>query len=234
MDLFSQLDNAKNQASIADSLGEEWARFLPCRDMEYFPELMSKVHKEYEDHVCYPPYTQIFRIFHDMKPKDIRVVILGQDPYHNGNANGYAFACANIISPSLKNIVEAIRKDVGKDKPSDNSDMSLKYLVDQGVMLLNTSLSVQAGQPNSHKYLGWRYFTGDVIRSLNKLNNIIWLLWGTDAKSLSNNITNSNHTVMIGTHPASAAHNATIWSCDHFSKTNKILIDRGQEPIKWF
>lgn len=180
----------------------------------------------------YPERENVFRIFRRLLPKHIKVVILGQDPYHNGNANGFAFGCNNDISPSLNIITKSILKNY-KGEHNKKFKRDLEYLVEQGVFLCNTRLTVDQGTPMSHSGIGWEQFTREWILSLQTHQNIVWMLWGSEAKKFKKFITNKSHLVLEHTHPAYAAHTNTAWNCTHFQTCNNYLESKNQKSIKW-
>lgn len=184
------------------------------------------------NHTIYPKRNETFRIYRDCPIDKVRVVIIGQDPYFNGNANGYAFGCKNEISPSLKQIIHSISKTCPKTEIK--KDIGLSYLVEQGVFLLNTILTVREGQPLSHENIGWQNFTRDTIKLINKQDrNIVWLLWGGKAKYNRHLITNPKHSVYEDIHPVSATYEGEEWMSSTFQQTNEFFRNENQEEIKW-
>lgn len=208
-------------------LGEEFEK-------DYFKEIINKVDLEYNKHRIYPAKNKIFSCFKLTSFKDVKVVILGQDPYHGeGQAHGLCFSVMPGVQtpPSLMNIYKEIVNDVGGFVP-DNG-----YLVPwakQGVLLLNTVLTVKEGCPNSHRSLGWEEFTDAVIKKLNESDNkIVFLLWGNNAKLKANLIDTHKHTILYATHPSPLSATHGFFGCKHFSKTNEILKENGRTPINW-
>ena len=195
---------------------------------------------EYSQYECYPPKNEIFRgIFSIPSPEDVKVVILGQDPYHEpGQANGMAFSvrteCPN--PPSLQNIIKEICNEYGvgieENPPLFHGD--LEYLAKQGVLLLNTTLSVRRGQANSHSECGWQIFTDHIIQYLDMLNKpIVFMLWGKYAQSKSYLITGSNAKVLRTSHPSPFSANRGFLGCNHFVQCNEFLKANGLKPIDW-
>lgn len=213
----------------------DWDKVLKDEfDQEYFKEIISKVEEEYNKHRVYPAKNKIFSCFKLTPFKDVKVVILGQDPYHGeGQAHGLCFSVMPGVPtpPSLVNIYKEIVSDVGGFIP-DNG-----YLVPwakQGVLLLNTVLTVQEGCPNSHRSLGWERFTDAVIKKLNDSDHkIVFLLWGNNAKLKADLIDTNKHNILYATHPSPLSASHGFFGCKHFSKTNEILTQNGLKPIKW-
>ncbi|MGY0399951.1 MAG: uracil-DNA glycosylase [Ostreibacterium sp.] len=183
--------------------------------------------------IVYPPAKDIFSAFTHTAFSEVKVVILGQDPYHGaGQANGLAFSVNpdTTIPPSLVNIYKEISDDIGAIPPK-NGDLS--HWAKQGVLLLNTVLTVEANQANSHRRQGWEAFTDGVIESLNFAEqHIVFLLWGKPAQSKTLLI-DKRHTVLMAPHPSPLSAYRGFFGCQHFSKTNQTLIDHEQEPICW-
>lgn len=203
-------------------------------DKAYFQTIIDKVEREYATHKIYPAENKIFSAFKLTPFKDVKVVIIGQDPYHGeGQAHGLCFSVMPGIQtpPSLVNIFKEIADDIGGYVP-DNG-----YLVPwakQGVLLLNSVLTVREGQPNSHRPLGWEEFTDAVIKSLNKKDNkIVFLLWGNNAKQKASLIDQSKHFVLTASHPSPLSAYNGFFGCKHFSKTNELLEQSGQKAINW-
>ena len=180
----------------------------------------------------YPKTKDIFKALQLTPFENIKVVILGQDPYHDGNATGVAFACKKSVSPSLKQIWNSIKKDSIKEL--ENVNPNLEHLVQQGVLLVNTILTVEEGIPLSHKRLNWEHFIEYVLNELNNnRKNIVYMLWGSQAKAYSKYINSENNLILTETHPVYAAYNNKEWNCTHFSQCNKYLKEHNIEPIKW-
>ena len=200
----------------------------------YFEQLVRFLHGEKAaGKVIYPPGSQIFRAF-ELTPVDqVKVVILGQDPYHGpGQAMGLSFSVPDGVPapPSLRNIFQEVETDLGirmSGRPN------LEKWARQGVLLLNAVLTVQAGQPTSHSRAGWQEFTDAVIRYLSEhREGIVFLLWGRFAAEKAALIDSSRHHVLLAAHPSPLARGA-FFGCRHFSKTNQILVSEGKTPIDW-
>ena len=200
----------------------------------YFASLVRFLHQEKAaGKVIYPPGGEIFRAF-DLTPVDqVKVVILGQDPYHGpGQAMGLSFSVRDGIPapPSLKNIFKEIEDDMGVRM---SGSTNLEKWARQGVLLLNSVLTVQAGIPTSHGNIGWQEFTDAVIKYLSaNRSGIVFLLWGRYAADKASLIDSTKHHVLIAAHPSPLARGA-FFGCKHFSKTNSILAAEGKEPIDW-
>ena len=204
-------------------------------DKPYFEALTQFVKSEYANHECFPPGNQIFNAFNHCHPEDLKVVIIGQDPYHgHGQANGLCFSVNDGVQhpPSLVNIFKEASNDLGKPYPESGNLMSW---VDQGVLLLNSTLTVRAHQAGSHQSKGWEYFTDAVIKKINSTKTgIIFLLWGGFAKKKSKLINTSKHFILTSGHPSPLSANRGYWFGNkHFSKVNKILIAQDKLPINW-
>lgn len=215
---------------------ESWKQILKSEfDKPYFQGLVEFLHKEKrENKTIYPPGPKIFRAF-DLTPFDkVRVVILGQDPYHGaGQAEGLSFSVPKGIKipPSLQNIYKEIKSDTGID--TTGRDGSLIHWAEQGVFLLNAVLTVRASEPTSHSNIGWTQFTDSVIKAISdNKEGVIFLLWGNYAKSKKDLIDTSRHHILLAAHPSPLARGA-FFGCRHFSKTNEILLQRGEQPINW-
>lgn len=200
----------------------------------YFLQLIDFVKQEYSTHTVYPPGKEIFRAFDTCRFDEVRVVILGQDPYHGaGQANGMCFSVRDGISfpPSLGNIFKEIQSDVGKPIPASGD---LERWARQGVLLLNATLTVRASLAGSHQNKGWEIFTDAVIQKLSsEKSNIVFLLWGAYAQKKGALIDRQKHEVLMCPHPSPlSAHNGFL-GCRHFSKTNAFLKQKGLTEIDW-
>ena len=214
---------------------ESWKQVLaPEFEKPYFQELARQLHEEKRaGRVIYPPGPLIFNAF-NLTPFDkVKVVILGQDPYHGpGQAEGLSFSVPHGIPlpPSLVNIYKEIETDLGVRLHKDGS---LRGWAEQGVFLLNAILTVRAGQPTSHSRIGWAEFTDAVIRTLSEQRKgLVFLLWGNFARSKRDLIDTSRHTVLEAPHPSPLARGA-FFGCKHFSKANQVLLSEGLQPIDW-
>lgn len=210
-----------------DVLGEEFNK-------DYYKKLRTVLINEYNTHTIYPDKYDIFNALHYTDFKDVKVVILGQDPYHGPNqAHGLSFSVKPGIPapPSLKNIFKELHDDIGCYIPNNGY---LKKWADQGVLLLNTVLTVRAGNANSHKGLGWEYFTDNVIYSLNNSERpIVFILWGNNAISKKKLITNPNHYIIQSVHPSPLSASRGFFGSKPFSKANEFLKSTGQDEIDW-
>ena len=203
------------------------------KNKAYFIELLNKVNDLYEEKTIYPPKKDVFNAF-KLSYKDVKVVILGQDPYHGeGEAHGFAFSCLKTpIPPSLKNIYKELKDDLGIEK--DMKDGNLFPWVKQGIMLLNTGLTVEKDKPNSHKDLGWHTFTDEVIKKLNdRKDPVVFILWGNNARDKKKLITNERHLVIESAHPSPFSARNGFFGSKPFSKTNDFLIKNNKQPINW-
>lgn len=213
-----------------------WKEVLSSEfDKPYFAGLAAALHAEKARGITiYPPGGKIFNAFALTPFNQVRVVILGQDPYHNpGQAEGLSFSVPSGVPlpPSLKNIYKEISDDIGVDM--SRKDGSLRGWAEQGVFLLNAILTVRAGEAASHSRLGWQTFTDAVIQTLSeRRNGIVFLLWGNFARSKKALIDTSRHYVLEAAHPSPLAGGA-FFGCRHFSKTNQILINNALQPIDW-
>lgn len=200
---------------------------------DYFKNLLKEVSSLYEQKIIYPPKKDVFNAFR-LSYKDIKVVILGQDPYHGeGEAHGFAFSCLkNPIPPSLKNIYKELYDDLGIQK--NLLDGNLMPWVRQGVMLLNTGLTVEKDKPNSHKDLDWHIFTDEVIKKLNERDKpIVFILWGNNARAKKQFITNPKHLVIESAHPSPFSARNGFFGSRPFSRTNNFLEKNGINKINW-
>ncbi len=201
----------------------------------YFKELAEFVKQEYSSHTCFPPGKHIFSAFDYSTFDKTKAVIIGQDPYHGPNqANGLCFSVKDgiPIPPSLKNIFEEIKNDLGNPIPTTGD---LSRWAEQGVLLLNATLTVRAHQAGSHQGKGWEQFTDEVIRTLSEeKEGIVFLLWGGFAKKKTKLIDTNKHHVLTSGHPSPLSANRGYWfGNEHFSKTNSILQQSGRSPINW-
>ena len=214
---------------------QSWHELLKAEfEKPYFASLAARLHEEKDAGIkIYPPGGMIFRAF-DLCPVDkLKVVIIGQDPYHGeGQAMGLSFSVPENITapPSLKNIFKEISSDLGI---SMSGKPDLSSWAEQGVLMLNAILTVRAGQPTSHSNIGWETFTDAVIRSISEqCEGVVFLLWGNFARSKAALIDRNRHHILEAAHPSPLARGA-FFGCKHFSKTNKILISEGKKPIDW-
>lgn len=216
-------------------LGNNWDNILKDEfKKEYYCNLREFLKNEYQNYQIFPSMYQIFNALKYTDYYDTKVVIIGQDPYHEeGQAHGLAFSVLENVKfpPSLLNIFKELKDDLGYNIPSSGD---LTKWANQGVLLLNTVLTVREHQANSHKNKGWENFTTAVIKELNKRNDpIIFVLWGNDAKKKAEFITNPNHIILKAAHPSPLSAYNGFFGCHHFSKINQILISLKKEPINW-
>lgn len=211
-----------------------WTEILaPIKNTEYFTTLWEKVKEEYQTTKCFPPKNQIFRAIELTPFEEVKVVIIGQDPYHNDNqANGLCFSVSDKVTapPSLKNIFKELEDDLGIKKTSNELEMWAK----QGVLLLNATLTVRAHEANSHKDLGWEKFTDFIIKEISdKKENVVFVLWGAFAQKKAGLIDASKHFVIQSAHPSPFSVHKGFFGSRPFSKINQFLQEKGKEPINW-
>lgn len=200
----------------------------------YYKELYNFVKKEYSSTIIYPPSDEIFNAFHFTPLSKVKVLLLGQDPYHNVNqAHGLSFSVkpGQDIPPSLQNIYKELNDDLGCYIPNNGY---LKKWAEQGVLLLNTVLTVRAHQANSHKGYGWEKFTDAVINAINEQDRpIVYFLWGAPAQKKLPMLTNTKHLILTAPHPSPLSAYRGFFGCKHFSQCNDFLVQNGIEPIDW-
>lgn len=216
-------------------LGNDWDSILADEfEKPYYKELRAFLKAEYSSRPIYPHMNDIFNALRCSSFENTRVVIIGQDPYHGaGQAHGMCFSVKKGVEPppSLKNIFKELHSDVGFNIPNHGE---LTAWAEQGVLLLNTVLTVREGAPNSHKGKGWEQFTDRVISELNKKSTpVVFLLWGANAKNKAKIITNPLHKKLETVHPSPLSAYGGFFGCRHFSRCNEILISSGQKPINW-
>ena len=219
--------NVKIEESWRVELADEW-------DKPYFKRLVDFVHDEYKQFQVFPPGRKIFAAF-DVTPFDkVKVVIIGQDPYHDvGQANGMCFSVGDGVPfpPSLVNIFKEIHDDLGKPIPTSGD---LTRWARQGVLLLNSTLTVRAHSAGSHQNRGWEEFTDEVILHLaSKRDNLVFILWGAYAIKKGAFIDRSRHLVLTSPHPSPLSAHRGFFGNKHFSRTNEYLVAHGKEPIDW-
>lgn len=221
------------------NIDNDWKTFFQEKSTKpYFNDLMQRVSDEYNAHTCFPPQEKIFNAFSMTNLSDVKVVILGQDPYHNdGQAQGLSFSVPNgyTIPPSLKNIAKELKSEYEYDCIDVvNKQGDLTGWAKQGVLLLNTTLTVQAHEPNSHSKIGWTTFTDDVIKELNNQEqSIVFLLWGAHAQSKAELITNPQHLVLQSAHPSPFSARKGFFGNNHFVEANDWLKKHGRDTINW-
>ena len=219
--------NVRIDPTWREALADQW-------NMPYFESLTDFVRERYRTATVYPPASKIFAAF-DACPFDkVKVVILGQDPYHGpGQANGFCFSVSPGVAmpPSLINIFKEIESDLGKPMPADGN---LERWASQGVLLLNATLTVRAHQANSHRGIGWEQFTDAAIRKLNEEDRpIVFILWGRPAQMKKAMLTNPNHLILEAPHPSPLSAYRGFFGSRPFSQTNAFLQAHGIEPIDW-
>ena len=213
----------------------QWLEALkPEFKKEYYKELFQKVGQEYQERKIFPAPDDIFNAFHFTPLDEVKVVILGQDPYHNdGQAHGLCFSVKKDVEipPSLVNIYQELHDDLGCEIPNHGY---LEKWARQGVLMLNTVLTVRAHQANSHRGIGWEQFTDAAIRVLNEQDRpIVFLLWGRPAQMKKSMLNNPKHLILEAPHPSPLSAYRGFFGCRHFSKTNEFLAANGVTPIDW-
>ena len=200
----------------------------------YYRDLYQKVNEEYQTQTIYPSSDDLFNAFHFTPLSQVKVAILGQDPYHGeGQAHGLCFSVKKgvEIPPSLVNIYKELHDDLGCSIPEHGY---LKKWADQGVLLLNTVLTVRAHQANSHRGIGWEEFTDAAIKILNEQDRpMVFMLWGSPARAKKAMLTNPKHLILEAPHPSPLSAYRGFFGCRHFSKCNAFLIKNGLDPIDW-
>ena len=216
-------------------IDESWRQVLqPEFDKPYFELLTNFVRRAYQTTQCFPPAGQIFRAF-DLCPFDkVRVVIIGQDPYHDVNqAHGLCFSVQDGVPapPSLVNIYKELNRDLGNPIPTSGN---LTHWAEQGVLLLNATLTVEAHKAGSHQGKGWEELTDAAIKALNnQRSNIVFMLWGSYAQRKGQFIDRRKHLVLTAVHPSPLSAYRGFIGCGHFSQANNYLLQHGQSPIAW-
>ncbi len=216
-------------------LEPEWLEVLqPEFNKPYFTELKSFLLDEKRTYKVFPPGNRIFAAFDHTPFSKVKVVILGQDPYHNdGQAHGLCFSVPDgvTIPPSLVNIYKELNSDLGVPIPRSGN---LEKWAKQGVLLLNATLTVRAYQAGSHQKRGWENFTDEVIRQLSaRHSGLVFILWGSYAQAKESMIDTSKHYILKAVHPSPLSVYRGFFGCRHFSKTNELLAGAGKEPIEW-
>jgi len=216
----------------------DWSGFLQSElQQPYMLQTLDYVTKRREEGVAvYPPEQQVFNAFDATELKNIRVVILGQDPYHGeGQAHGLCFSVlpeVKKLPPSLKNMYKELATDIAGFTIPEHG--YLQSWAEQGVFLLNTVLTVEQGQAHSHKHLGWEQFTDNVIAHINEhCEGVVFILWGAHAQKKGKSINSARHHILKGPHPSPLSAHRGFFGCQHFSKTNDLLQSQGNEPINW-
>ncbi|MDE5810739.1 MAG: uracil-DNA glycosylase [Muribaculaceae bacterium] len=218
------------------NINPTWQRVLsPQWEMPYFLQLSAFLHQlKNQGRVIYPPGRQIFAAFDACNFEDVKVVIIGQDPYHGpGQANGLCFSVNDGVKlpPSLVNIYKEIADDLGKPMPESGN---LERWARQGVLLLNSVLTVEPGQAGAHQGKGWEQFTDAVVEAINqRLDGVVFMLWGSYAISKGAKIDRSRHLVLTAPHPSPLSAYRGFFGCKHFSKANDYLRAKGKGAIEW-
>ena len=220
---------------MSEILKNDWKNYLNTEfEKDYYLKLREFLKNEYNSKVIYPNMYDLFNALHFTSYEDTKVVILGQDPYHGPKqAHGLSFSVNPGVKtpPSLVNIYKELHDDLGCYIPNTGY---LKKWADQGVLLLNTVLSVRAGEANSHRNKGWEQFTNRVIEVLNqKETPIVFILWGNNAISKTSLITNPKHFIIKSVHPSPLSASRGFFGSKPFSKANEFLISTNQKPIDW-
>ena len=217
-----------------DKIGNNWDDILKEEYKKpYFEKLMNFIEDEYNNYTIYPNKNNIYNALKLTPPDKVKVVILGQDPYINKDqANGLSFSVQPgiVIPPSLRNIFREQRKDLGIIQPNSGD---LTKWAEQGVLLLNTTLTVRAGLSNSHQGKGWGIFTDSIIKYLGQKENIVFMLWGNNAKAKRKLIDSSKNLILEAAHPSPLSATRGFFGCQHFSKANNYLIEHNLSPIDW-
>lgn len=219
---------------INSIISEKWKKILHSEfSKDYFKNLNNFLIEEYKNYTVYPKKEHIFAAINKTEFEKVKIVIIGQDPYHGKNqANGIAFSVNDNITnpPSLKNILKELADDLNKD----TKHVNLVDWANQGVLLLNSILTVRESFAGSHKNKGWEIFTDFLIESLvNERKNLIFIIWGAQAKKKITSIDLSNHYILESPHPSPLSSYRGFFGCKHFSKANKILRNLNKKEIKW-
>jgi len=216
-------------------LNKQWSSFLDEEmKLDYFKELQKFVDLEYQTKTIFPPYENIFRAFNLLTPSEVKVVIIGQDPYHGINqANGLAFSVCDKckIPPSLKNIFKELVDDMDCGYPACGNLTSWSQ---DGVLLINSVLTVEQSRANSHQNMGWEIFTDSVIKKLsNEYENIVFILWGNPSQKKAILIDESKHFILKAPHPSPLSSYRGFFGSKPFSLTNEYLLAKGKKEIDW-
>ncbi len=216
-------------------IDNDWLPYLkPEFGKDYYKDLYNFIKKAYGESVVYPPSEDIFNALKYTPYSNVKVVLVGQDPYHEpGQAHGLSFSVRPGVKtpPSLLNMYKEIKAEFGYDIPNNGY---LKKWADQGVLLLNTVLTVKSGIANSHKNKGWEQFTDAVIKAVNQKDSpVVYFLWGNNARAKKALIDNPKHLVLETVHPSPLSANNGFFGCGHFKMANDYLVKNGIEPIDW-
>ena len=224
-----------NNEFLFNQVNNEWLSIFKNEiNKKYFKFIIEELESCAEENILCPSPKNIFKAFKKTSFSNLKVVIVGQDPYHGrGQANGLSFAVSNdqITPPSLKNIFNEIENDL-KKRP--NTKKNLESWADQGVLMLNSSLSVKSGKPNSHQNLGWNKFTDKILKHISEnKNNVVFFLWGKFAKQKQELIDRNKHLILSSSHPSPLSSYISFNGCKHFSKSNKYLKQNNLNEINW-
>jgi len=219
--------NVKIDKSWHDLLAREW-------EQPYFASLAEYVRRAYASGTVYPPAARIFAAFDACPVQDVKVVIIGQDPYHGpGQANGLCFSVSEGVPlpPSLRNILKEVSDDTGAPTPTSGD---LSRWARQGVLLLNSTLTVERGAPRSHAGQGWERLTSTAVERLAEVRSgLVFMLWGSDAARVACHVDGSRHLLLRAPHPSPLSAFRGFFGCRHFTKANEYLISHGKTPIQW-
>lgn len=222
-----EIDRIRMEEGWKEALKDEFAK-------PYFDRLTATVRNDYQHGRVYPPAGRIFAAFDASPFRETKVVIIGQDPYHGaGQANGLAFSVNPGVPfpPSLRNIFTEVSADTGVPMPVSGD---LSRWAEQGVLLLNTSLTVREGQPKSHSGIGWEQLTDAAVQAVSdKLDGVVFLLWGADAARKRSMIDESRHLVLTSPHPSPLSAHRGFFGNHHFTRANEYLISHGKTPVEW-
>jgi uracil-DNA glycosylase len=237
LELKTVIENSFSTTTIKMNvkIAPTWkSRLLDEFQQPYFLQLTDFIKTEYTTQTVYPPGKEIFRAFDCCDFDEVRVVIIGQDPYHGpGQANGLCFSVRDGVRmpPSLVNIFKEIHADLGKPMPTSGD---LERWANQGVLLLNATLTVRASTPGSHQNKGWENFTDAVIKTISdQKENVVFLLWGAYAQKKGEIINRNKHLVLMSAHPSPFSADRGFFGCKHFSKANAYLKSKGLKEIDW-
>lgn len=217
------------------NIGNSWDELLHDEfESEYYQKIRGFLKQEYDQYTIYPPKEDIFNALKYTPYENVKIVLLGQDPYHGaGQAHGLCFSVKPGVTPppSLRNIFKELQQDVCIDMPPTGE---LTAWAKRGVLLLNTVLTVREGQANSHKNLGWQQLTDAIIRKLNERDApVVFLLWGANAREKRALLNNPKHLVLESVHPSPLSAYQGFFGCAHFSKANEFLHQHGVDPVNW-
>ena len=224
-----------NNEFLFNQVNNEWLSIFKSEvNKKYFKLIIEELESCSKENILCPIPKNIFRAFKKTSFSNLKVVIVGQDPYHGrGQANGLSFAVNNdqITPPSLKNIFNEVENDL---KIRTNTKKNLESWADQGVLMLNSSLSVKSGKPNSHQNLGWNKFTDKILKHISgNKNNVVFFLWGNFAKQKKQLIDKNKHLILSSSHPSPLSSYISFNGCKHFSKSNKYLKQNNLNEINW-